>query len=401
METKIDSNSKRPADEVLRAYSPRPAVRRLNRAAIAIIFLIVALIFAGRTMVGLFHRYAAQIADEEREHNRLRASDDLAERGIVGRLPADYTFTIPPPPAPRLPEPVQPVEEPPRVAIDPDILKQLEALRREQEMAINSPIQFPNAHPMSPDTMPQGGGFPTDQRTPSDWNASTALDRREPSYDAQRRGFFRDATHVQTYVRSPLLPPRSLYEIKAGTIISAALITPINTDLPGDVIGQVTTNLFDSITGQYLLVPQGSRLIGRYDSEVHKGQNRALIAWQRLILPNGYSIVLETMPGTDAQGVAGISDRVDWHASRLAGATFLSTLISLGGNYAANINPERQELSIVGETVAQDAARVGQRVIDRELDLRPTIIVREGTPFNVLVNKDLELVPYQPVITGR
>ena len=216
-----------------------------------------------------------------------------------------------------------------------------------------------------------------------------------------RREFFRDAANVQSYVRSPFLPPRSPYEIKAGTIIPAALITPINTDLPGDVVGAVTANLYDSISGRFLLVPQGSRLIGRYNSEVHKGQNRALIAWQRLILPNGYSIVLEAMPGTNAQGLAGMADQVDWHAKRLAGATVLSTLIALGGNYAANINPEQEQFSIVGETVAQDAARVGQRVIDRELDLRPTIIVRQGMPFNVLVTKDLELAPYRPVIARR
>jgi len=124
----------------------------------------------------------------------------------------------------------------------------------------------------------------------------------------------------------------------------------------------------------------------------------ALTAW---LTHNGYSIVLEAMPGTDAQGLAGLANQVDWHAKRLAGATFLSTLIALGGNYAANIDPKQKQFSIAGETVAQDAARVGQRVIDRELDLSPTIIVRQGMPFNVLVTKDLELAPYRPVIARR
>lgn len=197
------------------------------------------------------------------------------------------------------------------------------------------------------------------------------------------------------------MPPRSPYEIKAGTIIPAALVTPINSDLPGDVIGQVTVNLYDTITGRYLLIPQGSRLLGRYNSEVLNGHDRALIAWQRLILPNGYSIVLDVMPGTDAAGVAGMSDGVDWHTKQLLGATMLSTLIALGGNLAADIDPNRRELSTVAETVAQDASRTGQRVIDRQLDRKPTIIIREGMPFNVLVNKDIELAPYEPVITRR
>lgn len=393
-------STKLPADEVLRAYSPRPAVRRLNRVAIAIAFLIIALLFAGRTILGLFSRYAAQIADREREQTKLRASAEQAERGVIDKLPRDYSFAIPSP-APTKPEPPPTPEEPKPTAMDPALLKELEALRHEQQAAIDSPIEFTNSHQSNGDEPLQ-----TESPVHSDQpNGGVALagnsGTSELRYDAQQREFFRDATGVQTYVRSRLLPPRSAYEIKAGTIIPAALVTPINSDLPGDVIAQVTTNLFDSISGEFLLVPQGSRLIGRYNSEVHKGQDRALIAWQRLILPNGYSIVLEAMPGTDAQGVAGLGDQVDWHAQRLASATFLSTLVALGGNYAANINPKEKELSIVGETVSQDAARIGQRVIDRELDLKPTILVRGGTPFNVLVNKDLELIPYVTVSNRR
>jgi len=102
-----------------------------------------------------------------------------------------------------------------------------------------------------------------------------------------------------------------------------------------------------------------------------------------------------------AAGVAGMADQVDWHTKQLAGATLVSTLIALGGNFASRTDPDSPELSIVGETVAQDASRIGQRVIDRELDRKPTIIVRAGMPFNVLVNRDLEMAPYQPVITRR
>jgi type IV secretion system protein VirB10 len=316
---------------------------------------------------------------------------------VIGKLPADYTFTIPPPSPPK-PEPTKTEEEPEAAPIDPNLMKQLEALRREQETAMNSPIQFLNVHRSSEQQTKHGTD---DEYSSQDIGYQASSSGSDLRFDAERREFFRDATKVETRVRSRFLPPRSPYEIKAGTILPAALITPINSDLPGDVVGQVTTNIYDWMSGRFLLVPQGSRLIGRYNSEVLKGQNRALIAWQRLILPNGYSIVLEAMPGTDAQGVAGMADQVDWHSRRIAGATLLSTLIALGGNYAANINPEQKEFSIVGETVAQDAARVGQRVIDRELDLRPTIVVRQGMPFNVLVTKDLELLPYQPVINQR
>jgi len=400
MQEQSNATPKRPADEVLRAYSPRPSVRRLNRAALAVIFLIVGLVFGGRMVMGLFSRYAEQIREEERQRSRLRAPEGTAERGVVGNLPADYSFTVPPPPAPS-PEPPKEEEKPPEPPpVDPDLLKQLEAQRRERELALNSPIQFPKVNTPSPVS---GGhnAFSPNQDVVAAYVPPLSLDGRDRPYDDRQRDFFRDSAGIQPYVRAPFLPPRSPYEVKAGTIIPAALVTPINSDLPGDVIGHVTVNLYDSVTGQYLLVPQGSELIGRYNSEVLNGHNRVLIAWQRLILPNGYSIVLEAMPGTDGAGVAGMADKVDWHTKQLVGATMLSTLIALGGNLAAGIGPGSRELSTVAETVAQDASRIGQRVIDRQLDRKPTIVIREGTRFNVLVNKDLVLAPYEPVITRR
>ena len=130
-------------------------------------------------------------------------------------------------------------------------------------------------------------------------------------------------------------------------------------------LGPFTANVYDSVSGRFLLIPQGTRMIGRYSSEVLNGQNRVLIAWQRLILPNGNSIVLEAMSGTDAAGVAGMADRVDYHLDRLAAATLLSTLIALGGNLSVNTQRDSEQLDIVGTTVAQQASRVGQRIIDR------------------------------------
>lgn len=124
------------------------------------------------------------------------------------------------------------------------------------------------------------------------------------------------------------------------------------------------------------------------------GQNRILIVWQRLILPNGDSIVLEGMPGADRAGAAGLKDRVDHHPLRLTAAVLLSTVIAFTGNLARNDRRGRDDLSVVGQTLAQESARVGQRVIDRELDVPPTITVRAGWPFHVLVNKDLPLRPY-------
>ncbi len=195
----------------------------------------------------------------------------------------------------------------------------------------------------------------------------------------------------------PLLTPISKYELKAGSVIPGALVTAINTDLPGEVIGQVTENVYDSVTGNYLLIPQGSRLLGKYQSLVTNGQNRALLVWRRLIYPNGQSIVLDAMPGTDQAGQAGLADQVDYHLDKLAKATALTTAIAYAGNLARN----RQSSSsgnngqdVIGDTVAQQANRIGEKVIDRELDVQPTITIRRGWPLRVLVNKDMVLAPY-------
>ena len=158
----------------------------------------------------------------------------------------------------------------------------------------------------------------------------------------------------------------------------------------------VTQNVFDSVTGKYLLIPQGSRLLGRYSSVVGNGENRVLIAWQRLILPNGDSIVLDAMPGTDQEGQSGLHDKVDYHFRKLAEAAALSTAIAYGGNLAINPNSTSTNQDVVGNTIAQEASQIGQRIINRQLDVQPTITIRPGWPFRILVNKDMILRPYKP-----
>jgi type IV secretory pathway VirB10-like protein len=211
--------------------------------------------------------------------------------------------------------------------------------------------------------------------------------------------FLTKASQVEPYLKKPLAPPVSPYELKAGTLIPGALVTAINTDLPGDIIGQVTENVYDTRTGKYLLVPQGARLLGKYSSLVANGQNRALIVWTRLILPNGNSMVLEGMPGTDGGGQAGLNDKVDYHMDKIAGAVGLTTAIAYAGNQARsrngnNGNYGNNNQDVIGDTVAQQANRVGEKFIDREMDVQPTITIRAGWKFNVLVNKDMVLAPY-------
>ncbi len=189
-------------------------------------------------------------------------------------------------------------------------------------------------------------------------------------------------------------PPLSPYVIQAGSTISAALITALNSDQPGRVIAQVTEDIFDSVSGNHLLIPQGARLLGTYDAATTHGDQRLLVVWNRLIMPNGWSIALRGMPGADAAGAAGVRDRVDTHLSRIAVASLLSGALSVAANEAEGDDSNRLSESI-GNAAAQEVARVGGRIIDRELNVRPTLRIRAGAPVRVLVSQDIVLRPYR------
>jgi type IV secretory pathway VirB10-like protein len=188
-------------------------------------------------------------------------------------------------------------------------------------------------------------------------------------------------------------PPASPYELQAGTVIPAALVTAVNSDLPGKVIAQVTAPVYDSVTGDHLLIPQGARLIGTYESEVLYGDTRVFLGWDRIIMPNGWSLDLGGMAATDPSGAAGVSDKTDNHLGRLGGAIALSAVLSIVANEAESDDDQGFTRS-VGDAAAQEAARTGGRIVDRELTIRPTLRVRPGAPVRVLVTNDLTLTPY-------
>ncbi len=191
-----------------------------------------------------------------------------------------------------------------------------------------------------------------------------------------------------------LVPPRSRYELIAGSVIPAALVTALNSDLPGSVIAQVTSNVYDSVSGDYLLIPQGSRLIGEYRAAPSYGDRRLLLVWNRLIFPNGWSISLRGMQGADPSGASGVRDRTDNHLGRLAGAVALSAIVSVVADNAED-DDENSFSQSVGDAAAAEAARTGGRIIDRELQVRPTLRVRAGASVRVLVTRDIQLRPYR------
>lgn len=252
--------------------------------------------------------------------------------------------------------------------------------------------QYANAAPV--DQLSQGLGFPVPQ-IPGYPAPPTGFDLNGGQSDANRqvdKQAFLDRDADDIYNSHGLVSPRSPYQVMAGNIIPASLVTGLNSDLPGQVIGQVTENVYDTVTGQHLLIPQGSRLMGRYDSVIAFGQSRALVVWTRLILPNGDSIQLDNLPGSDSQGFAGLKDKVDRHTWQFIKGAALSSLLSIGSELASD---DTDRLTRALQNAGQDTANIaGQRIIDRNLNVQPTIRVRQGWRFNVIVSRDLILKPY-------
>jgi len=226
----------------------------------------------------------------------------------------------------------------------------------------------------------------------------TALDNAFAQNGQDRKLAFVNAP-VDTRTTSPdrVAAPASTYVVQAGNIIPAALITGIRSDLPGQITAQVTENVFDSPTGRFLLVPQGTRLIGIYDSQVAFGQSRVLLVWTRLIMPNGRSIVLERQPGADTAGYAGLEDEVDNHWGALFKAALLSTLLGVGSELGSTTGTGSNSdvISALRRGSSDSLNQTGQKVVQQNLNIQPTLTVRPGFPVRVIVNRDLVLEPYK------
>jgi type IV secretion system protein TrbI len=192
----------------------------------------------------------------------------------------------------------------------------------------------------------------------------------------------------------------SPYVVQAGTVIPAALLTGIQSDLPGQVTAQVTEHVYDTPTGKFLLIPQGSRLIGQYDSQISFGQKRVLLVWNRIMMPDGKSIVLERQQGADAQGFSGLEDEVDYHWWDLAKAAALSTLLGIGAELGSS--DEESDLVRALRRGSQDSINnTGQQLVRRQLNIQPTLTIRQGFPVRVIVNRDLVIAPYDQQEASR
>jgi type IV secretion system protein VirB10 len=215
---------------------------------------------------------------------------------------------------------------------------------------------------------------------------------------AQKAGFLKAAeARTPGYLDEARTAPLGQYEVKAGSIIPAVLLSGLNSDLPGAVVAQVRATVYDYVSARHVLIPQGSRLVGRYDSQVAYGQERVLVVWERILFPDGSSLALKGMPGTDNLGQGGAADQVDNHYGKLLGGVILSSILGVGAQvaYGPNVNtadPSIGQLAMAG--VAGNVNQVGQQITRKNLNVQPTLVIRPGYLFNVLVTRDLVLPVY-------
>lgn len=373
----------RPSD--MRLRSDRAPVTRLSRKVLLGLGGVAAVGIAGALFFAL--RPHETSGGSELYNTANRSTPDG-----LSLLPRDYTGL--PHAAPRLGPPlpgdlgkpmlnagVAPPGMPTAGALTPDQQRVLQ----EQESARTSHL-FATTNTAPSVATPSPANSPTPTQPPLAGEPDTSGDHK--------LAFLNQASDRQTQSPDRLSNLPSSDAILAGSIIPAALITGLRSDLPGEITAQVTQNVFDTRTGRILLIPQGAKLVGQYDAQITFGQSRALLVWNRLILPNGKSIILERQPGTDTEGYAGLEDEVDNHWGLLFEAAILSTVLSVGSE-AGTSDSENNLAQAIRQGASQSFNQTGEQVVGRSLNVQPTITIRPGLPVNVLVTRDLVLEPYR------
>ncbi len=361
----------------LRAEPPR--VTRLSRKMLAGVGA-VALLGIGGAVI-----YALQSPDRGGSGEELYSTENRPTADGLTGLPSDYTGPALGPALPGdLGRPIldaqergQPVASPAIAtpAVDPEE----ERRRAEEEAARLSNVFFQSG--------PRSGATPG-AAAPGIANLNPG---GQSATQDRHTAFLNGPVDRQTVAPDRITPPASPHILQAGSVIPAALITGIRSDLPGQITAQVTENVYDSPTGSLLLIPQGTRIIGQYDDGVTFGQRRVLLVWNRLILPGGRSIVLERLPGADASGYAGLEDGVDYHWWDVMKAAGLSTLLAVGTELATD--DEDQLIRAIRDGAQDTINQAGQQIVQRQLQVAPTLTIRPGFPVRIIVTRDLVFEP--------
>jgi type IV secretion system protein VirB10 len=400
-----------PPEELELRAKPAP-ITRINRKVLFGVVFVGLFSLAGLVIVALNPpRFASKAPSE------LYNVDQKAVTDALSKLPSSYEGLNVPRPAPRVAQGPTAIGSPAAAPFGVDPAAELEQAERARGARLSIQAResglFFRLQLKAPPRREQGtkakGVTEVETATtgpspqPSDRTGLTPLRRTandgvddslapEPTDQMRKLAFLKAGPEKDVYNPHRLQIPVSPYQLMAGTIISASLVTGLNSDLPGFVIAQVTEHVYDTATGRHLLVPQGTRLVGKYDSVVAFGQERALVVWQRLIFPDGASIVIDNLPATDTGGYAGLADEVDLHTWKLLKGVALATVLGVGSQLAFGSGSTLGDSDLVKalrESTQSTTNRAGQRLVERNLNVQPTITVRPGWPLRVIVHKDL------------
>ncbi|KHK00368.1 TrbI/VirB10 family protein [Desulfovibrio sp. TomC] len=371
-----------------------------------------AAIFGGAILLGVLVysvEFSSQKKQEEKTKPPIAARDDkplVSDAGGMGMAtpPASPAPTTPPKPIVQVVTSNEP----------PEYKRELEELRRQRHQAAMSALSSPLVIRKVKDEAKTGllgeNNALKPEKEPADH-----LDRLErlagapregdynPAADKDKEAFFDRAKKTDKQWISPnTRMAGQRYEVKTGAVIPAVMIGGINSDLPGQIIAQVSQNVFDTANGRFLLVPQGARLYGVYDSRIIYGQSRVLVAWNRIIFPDGSAITLESMPGTDSAGYSGFNDEVNNHYFRTFGGALLMSLITGTTSWAvdsmtptsnsSNSTNSSSKPTLQQEMASALATQFGQttsKLLEKNMNIKPTLEIRPGYRFNVIVTKDL------------
>lgn len=382
----------------LTARAPRPKTIRLRKSAVTAVVIGAAGLLSGSLAWAFIIKpeMRAEALDQKRETRDTGQPGTVRAGEVITDQPASYDRLTPP--EDRLPEP--------RVFGGPEAPDSAAGAGPEpRPVRSYARVAEPRYAPPSRYAAPAPRLEP--RRSPAQVAAVQAAGsglffgggevRAAPPQPTVTAGVALRQDYAAVYGDHALLAPLSPYELKAGAFIPGALVTAVDTSRPGPVVAAVTQNVFDTVTGRILLVPQGTKLIGRHGGESRYGDKRAFLVWDRLILPNGKSLILTEEAGVDAQGAVGVRGRADRRLLQLgAAALFAGAITTLGELARGGVDEERSLLGSAGDAASIEAAQVGGRLIDRELEVRPSIHVGAGSPVRVLLTRDLILEPYRP-----
>ncbi|MBB3594815.1 type IV secretion system protein VirB10 [Rhizobium sp. BK529] len=417
------------------------AMRRLSRlpvlVALGLILIFFAVIVFGLAGRGFYGRQAQQ---EERTGSPASNYADQLKRGIQDGIigepePADgFRPQAPEMPKQLAPDPAPVVQKAAREAVEPEsddnfearlaregrerYLREIERRRMARLQAAEAALDSPLQVDITQARVQAQPGDEAEGRSDSSKAAAAPLDlyqaaleagsagqNADPNKQLSKEDFFNEDIKELGYLPNRVVPQLSPYELKRGSVIPATLISGINSDLPGRISAQVSQNVYDSATGNRLLIPQGAKLFGRYDSKIAFGQARVLVVWTDLIFPNGQTLQIGGMAGTDAEGYGGFRDRVNNHTLRTFGSAALIALIGTGIDASIPESSTRATQDTASNAArrnfAESFGRVAERTIEKNLNVQPTLQIRPGYRFNLLVDQDIVFPGAYPRFSDR